>query len=323
MGSKKHLRVLFCWLSNSMDSFEKHLESILNLNQYIDSTKYKIVNGSIYAEDFNFDSIASGNDVIRLNNRFTSKTYFPYWLAMSIGWAKQDLVDVNARYRFSIVCLNDKIRYPRLYILDQLFKKSYSKEINFVGTFNNINNIYNKENIDNKNDLIFNGWQQAADNVLKNYNKFDTDSYTYRSRYRMPDTTTEIQRVSSICYGMDTAYLQVVNESRPELPAFVSEKIFKPLRGGQLFLVHGSTGTVEYLRQLGFDTFDDYIDHNRYDTEPSWQRRADIMLSVLDDIRPNIKQIYQATTERRQHNIDLFKKPELMDHVLAGIRRQL
>ena len=47
---------------------------------------------------------------------------------------------------------------------------------------------------------------------------------------------------------------------------FFSEKTWKPLRAGQLFLIWGQPGLVDQLRKLGFNVFDQYIDHS-YDLE--------------------------------------------------------
>jgi len=45
---------------------------------------------------------------------------------------------------------------------------------------------------------------------------------------------------------------------------FISEKVFKPIRHGQPFVVFGTPYTLKTLRQLGYRTYDDHID-NSYD----------------------------------------------------------
>lgn len=47
---------------------------------------------------------------------------------------------------------------------------------------------------------------------------------------------------------------------------FISEKTWKAIRAGQLFLIWGHYGTVRELKKLGFKVFDEYIDHS-YDLE--------------------------------------------------------
>lgn len=299
------------------DSFNLHIDQWIEQinNSNID---YVVINGSDYAPPLDFDGLnynqRINKKIIYLNNKFTHNNHYPFWLVNSITWAKQDTVDITAKKPYNIVCLNSKIRYTRLYVLYKLLKKSYIDTIKIAGGIESIDQIFHEDD-DRLGDqqLLFEEHHIAAKELISKF--CDISGYC--------DFATEEDKVKSIAQNMDTAYLQVVNESRPELSAFVSEKIFKPLRAGQLFLVHGSPGTINHLRQLGFDVFDDHIDHNRYDNEPNWQKRADLMLAVLDDIHNNIENIYYATTERRQYNIDLFKKSELMDHVVAGIQRQL
>jgi hypothetical protein len=72
------------------------------------------------------------------------------------------------------------------------------------------------------------------------------------------------------------AFVQLVCESNWEDPDTavsgrwktmqLSEKSSKPLLLGQLFILNSAAGTVAALRDLGFDCFDDVIDH-AYDSE--------------------------------------------------------
>lgn len=59
----------------------------------------------------------------------------------------------------------------------------------------------------------------------------------------------------------DTAFSMVI-ESRVEDRLFVSEKIFKPLRHGHPFMVYGSPGILQYLRDQGFQTFATELDES-------------------------------------------------------------
>ena len=58
-------------------------------------------------------------------------------------------------------------------------------------------------------------------------------------------------------------YVNLVTETnvRASTP-MLSEKTFKPIVTGQLFVLIAAKGAVQYLRDIGFDTFDDLIDHS-------------------------------------------------------------
>lgn len=53
---------------------------------------------------------------------------------------------------------------------------------------------------------------------------------------------------------------------------FFSEKTWKPIRAGQLFLIWGHYNSIATLRSLGFNVFDKFIDHS-YDLEVDDSKR--------------------------------------------------
>jgi hypothetical protein len=90
--------------------------------------------------------------------------------------------------------------------------------------------------------------------------------------------------INSVLHPVVTgAVVQLVCESNWEDPNIeisgrwktmqLTEKSSKPLLLGQLFILNSAAGTVAALRDLGFDCFDDVIDH-AYDNE------ADALLRV-------------------------------------------
>ena len=75
----------------------------------------------------------------------------------------------------------------------------------------------------------------------------------------------------------------------------------------QLFLLIGNPGSIDLLRQMGFDVFDDIIDHNRYDYICDWRQRIDTIHQILDELYGlNWDKIYKETYTRRKKNIELF-----------------
>ena len=68
------------------------------------------------------------------------------------------------------------------------------------------------------------------------------------------------------------------------LGTFVSEKIFKPIKNGQPFVVVGPRGTLQCLRDLGYRTFDYAID-NSYDCEKNIAMRWFKAITSINKIR--------------------------------------
>jgi|GEM_PF-3349880 len=66
------------------------------------------------------------------------------------------------------------------------------------------------------------------------------------------------------------AYLNVVIETHMDVDqsdgVFITEKTFKPIKHAQLFIMFGAPGTIQMLRDYGYDVYDDIIDHS-YDKE--------------------------------------------------------
>lgn len=77
-------------------------------------------------------------------------------------------------------------------------------------------------------------------------------------------------------------------EPHPDLPQHLwsirnvtlSEKTYKIFLMGQIPLLLGVPDTVNWIKQLGFDVFDDIINHS-YDQEPNPDRRIDLVVAEL------------------------------------------
>ena len=72
-------------------------------------------------------------------------------------------------------------------------------------------------------------------------------------------------------------------------------------------MVIGSTGSLAFLKRMGIDTFDDIIDHSRYDHIQDWKLRINAIHELLDELHDlDWPKIYADTVERRQSNITKF-----------------
>ena len=107
------------------------------------------------------------------------------------------------------------------------------------------------------------------------------------------------------------SYVNITSETYTNYN-FLSEKSYKPFLAGQLAMIYGTSGVVKILDSLGFDMFYDIIDHNQYDFQPTYQKRIDSMLTLLDTVVTyNFEEIFNATAQRRQRNKDYLFSQEL------------
>lgn len=99
---------------------------------------------------------------------------------------------------------------------------------------------------------------------------------------------------------------------------FLTEKITKPILAKRLFLVYGTPGVLQYIKSLGFKTFDSIIDEN-YDNIECYGARADEIIKQMkrlecmnqDDIRARIQPIvehnYKTLQNLFEENFQLFR----------------
>jgi hypothetical protein len=139
----------------------------------------------------------------------------------------------------------------------------------------------------------------------------------------MDNIDEQISVKSIIMVGYQDTMLNIITETYHNT-GLLSEKTFKPIRAEQLFLMCGPAGAIAHLRKLGFDTFDDFIDHEYYDYESDWKSRISKMHKILIDIYDNIENIYNQTIDRRKNNrqhlcSDVLKNL-VIDPILHNIR---
>lgn len=85
-----------------------------------------------------------------------------------------------------------------------------------------------------------------------------------------------------------------------------SEKIWRQLQLPRPWVMFNSVGSVNYLRSLGFDVFDDYVDH-AYDNETDAIKRQ---LMILEQLDTNIEFTDAVLTDlqvRSEHNQKILK----------------
>jgi hypothetical protein len=123
---------------------------------------------------------------------------------------------------------------------------------------------------------------------------------------------------SNACPTYQTCYVDYLPESRTE-NTFISEKTWKPIFSGQLFLILGSVGTVEYLRDVGIDVFDDIIDHS-YDQEPDLEKKIGMLMTAIGNLlAQDLDQIWLDTYHRRQKNLDLVYSSAFQQRMFTDI----
>jgi hypothetical protein len=109
----------------------------------------------------------------------------------------------------------------------------------------------------------------------------------------------------------------LVSESFVGAELFVSEKIFKPLAYSHPLIVYGTPGTLDYLHELGFETFGHVIDQS-YDLDTDATARLKKIVTVLSDLRREFERTGTVLQDPRTQQILAHNHARFFDQ--SGIR---
>jgi hypothetical protein len=257
--------------------------------------KYKLVVADFSSEHYGQDTLyllyekldSSGLNFILLCHdiedhcRYPRMLFYPHWYYHSMDRLIDAPDQLDRQYQLS--CLNGNPRPHRIYNYLQLIKKPYYPK--------SLITAHSAENLSRLDDVAL------SKEMLTEWQTLSAD---------LPDRdrTLVYGKARSLSHpAYSDSYLHLVTETTVVPKLFVTEKTWKPVAAGQLFLVHGSPGTIKYLRDQGVDVFDDIIDHKYYDNETDWQVRADRIHQLIDVlVTQNLAEIYIQTVERRAAN---------------------
>jgi hypothetical protein len=211
--------------------------------------------------------------------------YFPAFYLYGLNYWKHSYQQVFEHEKtYNISCLNKGEHGHRIQSFVILMEKNY-------------NNVL----------YTWNSWPgdgtTATPNVMTKYQKLK-DQKTIPKIDSGPINFVTAHDIQHDAY--QASYVNITTETMVRDSIFVSEKTWKPVASGQLFFMVGCRGTIQYLRKLGVDVFDDIIDHS-YDLEPDWVTRIDCMHNSLAQLmQQDLPTIYEQTRYRRLHNQERF-----------------
>lgn len=219
--------------------------------------------------------------------------FFPGWLyASSLEYSKHDYtISSNRKYNFS--SLN---RYPaphRLYLVYRLLEKELDK--------NNLVSCYGFKN-------PYNGQELTAFQLGVNHLPLEVcDKISKTQMYKecLPGDNLWDNDHSFYHSAFADCYLNLITESAYTY-TFFSEKTCKPLAAGQLFLSVNGKNSLDPLRSLGFECFDDILDNHAYESHSDMMVRIDCMLDLLDKIYNNLPDLFATKIKEIEYNREYF-----------------
>lgn len=132
-----------------------------------------------------------------------------------------------------------------------------------------------------------------------------------------PDDDTDHNDRTTDHIAYTCACLNIITEttSRNDTPQ-LTEKSFKPILAGQFFIMIGSRGLIQYMRDIGFDVFDDVINHS-YDNIEDDRERISTAVKELDRLNDtDLYKLHANCKQRFVKNQQWLKGPEFVEQFL-------
>lgn len=186
------------------------------------------------------------------------------------------------------LCLNKRVNFTRWI----LYKKFYTDHLlddsyfSFLGEDRLFGNLKSESAV------------ESAEAVFQEYGPLFPEVWRLKTpdhKFLRIDNDVLLDRYQSGNFNQDptwltnadfyqTSFCSVIAETCPEsdLPNF-SEKIIRALASGHIVIVIGAQNSVKYLKELGFDMFDDIIDHS-YDLHPNLLNRVVGVFEQIDQL---------------------------------------
>jgi len=272
---------------------------VLEINAFFDAAlSYDIKILDIGISPFCYDPLDYPANTIFITSNLIKcrdeEIQFPFWLDNidSIPVPKNEILDPK-------IFFHSWMRIPRPHRIDLvnnlIMKDLISKGEIKISHYDDLYSVLEED--DSKRTL----------NITHNFIDFEKNKKYILDKVDGMANTNNANNAWQINYAYRyNRMLDVVAETTIEFKVpWISEKLWKPIRAGQLFLSWGVKGTVGCLRQQGFKTFDNYVDHS-YDIIENNDLRLNTLtteLKRLSDLSEEEKiKIWKSTEKDRRFN---------------------
>jgi hypothetical protein len=221
--------------------------------------------------------------------------FFPFWVIwMSNPYAPAmvmgDHTFCNRPKKYKVSCLNGTEWAHRKLTYIYLSQKSYFNEMIFTFVCRrHVNSLTYEVTLTQEENEQFNLLPQIV---------------------TFPNDITDID-LSINHPAYQETYINLVTETTVEVnTAMLSEKTFKPIVAGQLFVLIAGPSAIQFLRDIGIDTFDDIIDHG-YDNIIDVRERIKLAIAQVDHLMTlDLEQLYNQIKPRLLRNSEYFRSEE-------------
>jgi hypothetical protein len=197
-----------------------------------------------------------------------------FWFYMVIKHIKNNLSFDHSNKKYDFLYLNKQPRPHRVKLYEKLIQNNCLKNslYSFTDYKTPLNPVYELPWID----------------VKQKYPDYGFDQDIYEKPYN--ETGCSI--------------VSETNDNNTDV--FMTEKIWKPIIAGHVFIVHGNYQYLKKLRELGFKTFESVFDES-YDNIQNPNKRIDALAELIQKLKgSDWEEIYKQTEDIREHNRKTF-----------------
>lgn len=216
------------------------------------------------------------------------------------------LKNKNFKKKYACLCQSKRIAPHRLGIIYQLFFKNILDQgIISCTPYQNIieSKRHNWINDQIDTDTFMSFFDKFKENKEKFLSilpiNFDNKINTHFSKEGFDET-----------YIFDNCFLWISNETRKEHDGiFITEKTWKSIAYGNPFCINGDNGSLDYLKSLGFKTFDKWWDES-YDNDEIYlkiKKISNIIEMLCKKSTKEIESMYHEMLPVLKHNQELLQ----------------
>ena len=237
----------------------------------------------------------------------------------------EKLIDKDQHRPLKFVCRNANPRPHRIYLTSQLYKEGLDSKgyISFLNRYFTPGVPTNTETFTERLD---------KQNIIQEMEEFleKTPIILDHDGSSINDSLNQRRMKAEHYYN---TYFSIVNEtvsnSEPGDPLFITEKVYQPILQLHPFVVLGSRGTLDYLQDCGYRTFNNWALLNEsYDREPNSAKRTDMVLDNIkrlcwwptEGLHKEYYRIFDTLLYNREHFLKL-NRSEYLNKLLLWLKK--
>jgi hypothetical protein len=158
---------------------------------------------------------------------------------------------------------------------------------------------------------------ETTDEYISNLENFDQETFNSFKQslpYNIDDQINLHQTGKDESHLFENVFVNLVNETHhPGNAVFITEKTYRSINYCRPFIINGDPGSLQYLKEMGFRTFDKFWDES-YDTESSDHERINKITKIIQHIcvldHAQLMTLYESMLPTLEHNYKVLKDYE-------------